>query len=53
MQSYEIIETEADVVRKIFNWYTVEGLSIGAIARQLRILINLNTDSDRTWTPKT
>ena len=32
---YEIIETEADVVRKVFNWYTVEGLSIGAIARQL------------------
>jgi site-specific DNA recombinase len=32
---YEIIEIEADVVRKIFNWYTVEGLSIGAIARQL------------------
>ena len=32
---YEIIETEADVVRKVFNWYTVEDLSIGAIARQL------------------
>jgi site-specific DNA recombinase len=32
---YEIIETEADVVRKIFNWYTVDGLSIGAITRQL------------------
>jgi site-specific DNA recombinase len=32
---YEIIETEADVVRKIFNLYTLEGLSIGAIARQL------------------
>ena len=32
---YEIIEIEADVVRKIFNWYTVEGLSIGVIARQL------------------
>ena len=32
---YEIIETEADVVRKVFNGYTVEGLSIGAIARQL------------------
>lgn len=32
---YEIIETEADVVRKVFNWYTVEGLSIAAIARQL------------------
>ena len=32
---YEVIEAEADVVRKIFNWYTVEGLSIGTIARQL------------------
>jgi site-specific DNA recombinase len=32
---YEIIETEADVVRKVFHWYTVEGLSIAAIARQL------------------
>ena len=32
---YEIIESEADVVRKIFNLYTVEGLSIGAITRQL------------------
>jgi site-specific DNA recombinase len=32
---YEIIETEADVVGKVFNWYTVEDLSIGAIARQL------------------
>ena len=32
---YEIIESEADVVRKIFNLYAVEGLSIGAIARQL------------------
>ena len=32
---YEIIESEADVVRKIFNLYAVEGLSIGAITRQL------------------
>ncbi len=32
---YAIIETEADVVRKVFNGYTVEGLSIGAITRQL------------------
>ena len=32
---YEIIETEADVVRKVFHWYTVENLSIAAIARQL------------------
>ena len=32
---YEIIESEADVVRKIFNLYTVEGLSIAAITRQL------------------
>jgi site-specific DNA recombinase len=32
---YEVIEAEADVVRKVFNLYTVEGLSIGAITRQL------------------
>jgi len=32
---YEVIEDEAEVVRKVFNLYTVEGLSIGAIARQL------------------
>lgn len=32
---YEIIESEADVVRKIFHWYTVDGLSIAAITRQL------------------
>jgi site-specific DNA recombinase len=32
---YEIIDAEADVVRKIFNLYTVEGLSIGAITRHL------------------
>ncbi len=35
MQSYEIIEDEAEVAREVFNLYTVEGLSIGAIARQL------------------
>ena len=35
---YEIIEAEADVVRKVFNWYTAEGLSIGAITRQLNEL---------------
>ncbi|HUL12357.1 MAG TPA: recombinase family protein [Methylococcaceae bacterium] len=32
---YEIIETEADVVRRVFDLYTVEGLSIGAITRRL------------------
>lgn len=32
---YEIIEAEADVVRKVFNLYTVERLSIGMITRQL------------------
>jgi site-specific DNA recombinase len=32
---YEIIEAEADVVRKVFGLYTVEGQSIGAIARHL------------------
>jgi site-specific DNA recombinase len=35
MQTYEIIESETDVVRKIFNLYAVEGLSIGVISRQL------------------
>ena len=32
---YEIIETEADVVRTVFKLYTAEGLSIGAITRHL------------------
>jgi site-specific DNA recombinase len=33
--SYEIIETEASVVRMIYEHYTVQGLSIGAITRLL------------------
>jgi site-specific DNA recombinase len=32
---YEIIEAQAEVVRQIFDLYTVAGLSIGAITRQL------------------
>jgi site-specific DNA recombinase len=32
---YEVIEAEAAVVRKVYAWYTVEGLSIGAITRRL------------------
>ena len=32
---YEVIEAEAEVVRQVFELYTVEGLSIGAITRQL------------------
>ncbi len=32
---YEVIESEAKVVRQIFDLYTVTGLSIGAITRQL------------------
>lgn len=32
---YEVIETEAEVVRQIFDLYTVAGLSIAAITRQL------------------
>ncbi len=32
---YEVIEAEAEVVRQIFDLYTVAGLSIGAIARAL------------------
>jgi len=35
---YEIIETEADVVRQVFTLYTVGGLSIGAITRHLNAL---------------
>ena len=33
---YEIVDTEAEVVRLVFEKYTVDGLSIGAIARLLR-----------------
>ena len=32
---YEVVEGPAEVVRKIFAWYTQELLSIGAIARRL------------------
>jgi site-specific DNA recombinase len=32
---YEIIEEQAAVVRKVYDWYTAEGLSIGAIMRRL------------------
>jgi site-specific DNA recombinase len=32
---YEVAEAQAEVVRKIFAWYTQELWSIGAIARQL------------------
>jgi len=32
---YELVEAQAEVVRKIFIWYTQELWSIGAIARQL------------------
>ena len=32
---YEVLETEAKIVRLVFERYTVEGLSIGAITRQL------------------
>src|SRR5712691_6811934 len=32
---YEVVEAQAEVVRKIFAWYTQELWSIGAIARQL------------------
>jgi site-specific DNA recombinase len=33
--SYAVIEAEARVVQRIYDLYTVEGLSIGAIARRL------------------
>src|SRR5712672_212698 len=32
---YEIIEEQAAVVRKVYDWYTAEGLSIAAIMRRL------------------
>ena len=32
---YEIIEEQAAVVRKVYDWYTTEGLSIAAITRRL------------------
>lgn len=32
---YEVIEEEAEVVRKIFRWYTEESSSIGGMARRL------------------
>jgi len=35
---YEIIESEAEVVRQVFTLYTVAGFSIGAIARHLNEL---------------
>jgi site-specific DNA recombinase len=33
--SYMVIEAEARVIRRIYDMYTVEGLSIGAITRRL------------------
>ena len=35
---YEIIDAQADVVRQVFELYTVESLSIGAITRRLNEL---------------
>lgn len=32
---YEILEEQALVVRKVYDWYTAEGLSIAAITRRL------------------
>ncbi|MCD6033659.1 MAG: invertase, partial [Thermomicrobiales bacterium] len=32
---YEVVEAEAAVVRAVYAWYTVDGLSIGAITRRL------------------
>lgn len=32
---YEILDTEADIVRRVYERYTIGGLSIGAIVRQL------------------
>lgn len=35
---YETVEAEAEVVRKVFELYTAEGLSIGTVARRLNEL---------------
>jgi site-specific DNA recombinase len=35
---YEVIEEQAIVVRRVYDWYTVEGLSIAAITRRLNEL---------------
>ena len=35
---YQVLEAEAEIVRKIFDWYTHSGLSIGAITRELNQL---------------
>jgi site-specific DNA recombinase len=35
LASYAVIEAEARVVQRVYEMYTVEGLSIGAIARRL------------------
>jgi site-specific DNA recombinase len=32
---YEVVEAQAEIVRRVFNWYTQALWSIGAIARQL------------------
>ena len=32
---YQVLEAEAEIVGKIFDWYTHTGLSIGAITREL------------------
>ena len=40
---YETVEAEAEVVRKVFELYTAEGLSIGTVARRLNEL-GLPTD---------
>lgn len=32
---YEVIDAEAQVVHQVFEWYTVSGLSLGAVTRRL------------------
>jgi site-specific DNA recombinase len=32
---YEVLEEQAQIVRRVYAWYTEEGLSIGAIVRRL------------------
>jgi len=44
---YEVIETQAEVVRQVFDLYTVQTLSIGAITRRLNEL-GVPTRKDQT-----
>ena len=46
---YEIIESEADVVRDVYRWYTEEALSMGHISRRLNALGVATRRGKSTW----